>query len=77
MADKGFTIEDFLPLGVFLNIPPFLGMYDHMSAEDGIATEEIASLKWYYDPKNHFLFSFDFESVFAKHPTGKILSFVF
>ena len=24
--------------------------------------------------KNHF--SFDFENVFAKHPTGKILSFV-
>ena len=24
-----------------------------------------------------FFLSFDFESVFAKHPTGKILSFVF
>ena len=23
MADKGFTVEDLLPLGVFLNIPPF------------------------------------------------------
>ena len=22
MADKGFTIEDLLPLGVYLNIPP-------------------------------------------------------
>ena len=32
--------------------------------------------KWYYDQKNHFLFSSDFESVFAKHPTGKIFSFV-
>ena len=24
MADKGFTVEDLLPLGVSLNIPPFL-----------------------------------------------------
>ena len=28
MADKGFTIDDLLPLGVSLNIPPFLGHYD-------------------------------------------------
>ena len=34
-------------------------------------------LKWYYDQKIISFFSFDFESVFAKHPTGKILSFVF
>jgi len=45
MADKGFTIEDILPLGVSLNIPPFLGMHDQMSAEDVIATQEIASLR--------------------------------
>ena len=45
MADKGFTIDDILPLGVFLNIPPFLGMSDQMSAEDVIATQEIASLR--------------------------------
>ena len=24
MADKGFTVEDLLPLGVSLNLPPFL-----------------------------------------------------
>ena len=45
MADKGFTIEDILPLGVSLNTPPFLGMSDQMSAEDVIATQEIASLR--------------------------------
>ena len=45
MADKGFTIEDILPLGVSLNIPPFLGMFDQMPAEDVIATQEIASLR--------------------------------
>ena len=44
MADKGFTIEDILPLGVSLNTPPFLGMSDQMSDEDVIATQEIASL---------------------------------
>ena len=44
MADKGFTIEDVLPLGVSLNIPPFLGMSDQMSAEDVIKTQEIFKL---------------------------------
>ena len=34
MADKGFTIEELLPLGVSLNIPPFLGHYDQMQPED-------------------------------------------
>ena len=34
-------------------------------------------LKWYYDQKIISFFSSDFESVFDKHPTGKILSFVF
>ena len=33
--------------------------------------------KWYCDQKIISFFPFDFESVFAKHPTGKILSFVF
>ena len=46
MADKGFTIEDVLPLGVSLNIPPFLGMADQMSAEDVVKTQEIASLRF-------------------------------
>ena len=34
-------------------------------------------LKWYYDQNIISLFSFDFESVFAKHPTGKTLCFEF
>ena len=45
MADKGFTIEYILPLGVTLNILPFLGMSDQMSNEDVVATAEIASLR--------------------------------
>ena len=36
-----------------------------------------ASGLWYYDQRIISFFSSDFESVFAKHPTGKILSFVF
>lgn len=45
MADKGFTIEDLLPLGVTLNIPPFLGSNSQMTAEDVIKTQEIASIR--------------------------------
>ena len=32
MADKGFTIDDLLPLGVTLNIPPFLESNSQMTA---------------------------------------------
>ena len=38
MADKGFTIQDLLPLGVSLNIPP-------LPANDVVRTQEIASLR--------------------------------
>ncbi|CAB4042641.1 Hypothetical predicted protein [Paramuricea clavata] len=34
MADKGFKIEDVLPIGVLLNIPPFLGQSSQMSTKD-------------------------------------------
>lgn len=36
MADKVFQIQDILPLGVKLYIPPFLGRKSQMSAEDVI-----------------------------------------
>ena len=45
MADKGFQIKDILPLGVKLNIPPFLGGNSQMSAEDVIRTQQIASVR--------------------------------
>ena len=45
MADKGFTISDLLPLGVSLNLPPFLGGSNQMPAEDVVQTQEIASLR--------------------------------
>lgn len=45
MADKDFTIKDLLPLGVNLNIPPFLGLCTQMTAQDVAKTEEIASVR--------------------------------
>ena len=41
MADKGFQVADILPLGVKLNIPPFLGANAQMSAEDVVHTQKI------------------------------------
>ena len=45
MADKGFTISDILPLGVSLNIPPFLGAAAQMPSEDVVKTQEIAQFR--------------------------------
>ena len=45
MADKGFTIQDLLPVDVSLNIPPFLGNSAQMPASDVVKTQEIASLR--------------------------------
>ena len=33
-ADKGFTVQDLLPLGVSLNTPPFLGSSSQIPADD-------------------------------------------
>ena len=45
MADKGFTIQDLLPSGVSLNLPPFLGTSSYVAAEDVLKKQEIASLR--------------------------------
>ena len=45
MANKGFQIQDILPLGVDLNIPPFLGSDAQMSAEDVVRTQQMTSLR--------------------------------
>ena len=45
MADKGFQIQDILPLGVSLNIPPCLGGNSQMTAEDVVRTQQIASVR--------------------------------
>ena len=45
MADKGFTVQDLLPLGVSLNIPPFLGSKGKMTPEEVVQTQQIAFLR--------------------------------
>lgn len=45
MADNDFTIEDILPLGVSLNIPPFLGGDSQMSPDKVVETQQIASMR--------------------------------
>ena len=44
MAHKGFDIQDLLdPIGVRLNIPPFLHMQDQMPASDVLQIQQIAA----------------------------------
>ncbi|XP_033732353.1 uncharacterized protein LOC117321864 [Pecten maximus] len=45
MADRGFDIENILPSGVSLNIPPFLGGRSQFTAEEVDKTMKIASLR--------------------------------
>ena len=46
MVDKGFTVEDLLPLGVSLNIPPFWGSKPwKISPQEVVETQSIASLR--------------------------------
>ena len=47
MADKGLQIADIVPLGVTLNIPPFLALRRNtqISAEDVVQTQQIAGLR--------------------------------
>ena len=45
MADKGFTVENLLPLGVSLNIPPFLGSKGQMSPQEVVETKSVAFLR--------------------------------
>ena len=45
MADRGFDIENDLPTGVTLNIPPFLNGKPQLSAEEEILTRKIASVR--------------------------------
>ena len=46
MADHGFTIHELLaPLGVGLNIPPFLGSRLQMDGSEVVETQQIASLR--------------------------------
>ena len=60
MADKGFTIDDLLPLGVSLNIPLFLGQSQQMPAEDVVKTQVIASLRIHVERAIYKIKNFQF-----------------
>ena len=45
MADKGFDIEEELPTGVRLNIPPFLRGKEHLSIKEEVETRQIAAVR--------------------------------
>ena len=45
MADRSFDIEESLPSGVTLNIPPFLRDNPQLSTEDEAKTRKIASVR--------------------------------
>ena len=45
MADRGFDIEDDMPSGVGLNIPPFLNGANQLSVTDEINTRKIAAVR--------------------------------
>ena len=44
MADRGFVIEDLLPTGVSLNIPPFLEGREQHEPREVVQTRRIASV---------------------------------
>ena len=60
MADRGFTIEDLLtPLGVKLNIPPFLGERGQMEGSEVVETQQIISLCIHIERAIHHVKEFD------------------
>ena len=45
MADRGFNIDDILPPGVLLNVPPMLNETGQLTAKEHTTTRRIASLR--------------------------------
>ena len=66
-------------MGIFnktIILLPLVG-YEMIIANSPLRASLAIYLEWYYDQKITSFFSFDFESVFAKHPTGKIWTLCF
>lgn len=60
MADRGFTIQELLaPLGVGLNIPPFLGRRSQMDGTEVVETQQIASPRIHIERAIHRVKEFD------------------
>ena len=68
MADRGFDIEaDLIPLGVKLNIPPFLKGKSQLSEKEIVETHRIASVRIHVERtmeriKNYHIFDKDIPS---------------
>lgn len=45
MADRGFNIDDILPQGVLLNVPPMLNETGQLTANERATTRRIALLR--------------------------------
>ena len=45
MADRGFNIEDLLPVGITLNLPPYKGQRDQLTAEEAEEISKIACVR--------------------------------
>ena len=59
MADRGFLIEDILPEGVSLNIPPFLDGQEQFDSHELVQTRCIASVRIYVERvENYRILSF-------------------
>ena len=76
MADKGVTIQDLLPLGVTLNIPPFLGQDQQMQSEDVIETQQIASLRIHIERAINKIKNFHISLLPCLHPRQPALPLI-
>ena len=74
MADKGFTISDLLePIGVGLNIPPFVGSRSQHNPSEVITTQEIASERIHVERAINKIKNFQiFNQVFPLSPAGSL-----
>ena len=52
MADRGFNIKDFLPVGVTINLPPYIGQRDQLTAEEAEETSKIACVRIHVERAN-------------------------
>ena len=59
LADKGFTIYDQVPLGVNLNIPPFLSGKSQFTPEEAKLCQKIACARIHVERANERIKNFE------------------